>query len=730
MIEGNSTSTIYTMRQMEQLGQVLAFRHKICPKVKINILLNRLKQNEDVLRTTHKLVVTSLREGHKTTPAAEWLLDNFHLIEEQIRTSKLHLPKSFCRELPVVNDPKWKLQARIYLIARELINHTDGRLDCEGAYRILQAYQKQTPLRLGELWAFPIMLRLGLIDSLRHIAESIATSYVDQSNAKFWAERMIMPIIEEPQKLIATIAQMAKSGPRMSSAFVSEFSRRIQANCYSPTLPLTWIEEQVVGQGLSLESHQNLASQDQAHDQISISNCIASLRFLDETDWRDFVEKMSGVEAVLRADPSQDYSKMDFATRDSYRHVIEYIARYSDSDEVLVAQAALAFAREAEDGESLPRTTRHIGEYLVGHYREKLERKMGVKSKLLERFRRSIIAFPLFSYLGLLSLLTVLLLFLPTRLLIENSTQWTLLIIITVVMAFPAIQCALSIVNWVTVLILKPKPWSRMDFTKGVPVSARTMVAVPCMLTSLPTVEKLIENLEIRYLGNRDDNILYGLLSDLGDSDAEVQDSDNQFIESAVNGIRELNEKYARSENRRPFYLFHRSRQWNSGENVWMGYERKRGKLSQLNAYLRGRHRQDFATIEGDLNNLNDIRYVLTLDADSTLPRETAQTLISTMAHPLNRPRIDMTTRVVKEGYAILQPRITIHLRDRRSSHFTRLLSDDFGIDPYTKSVSDIYQDLFREGSYIGKGIYDLDAFEITLDSRFPENRILSHDLI
>ncbi|MBC7658527.1 MAG: cyclic beta 1-2 glucan synthetase [Chitinophagaceae bacterium] len=708
----------------------MAVRHKICSKVKINFLLNRLKQNEDVLRTTYKLVINALREGQKTTPAAEWLLDNFHLIEEQIRTSKLHLPRRFCRELPVVDDPKWKLQARIYLIARELINHTDGHLDCEGAYRILQAYQKQTPLRLGELWAFPIMLRLGLIDTLRHIAESIATSYVDQSNAKFWAERMIMPIIEEPQKLITTIAQMAQSEPRMSSAFVSEFSRRIQASCYSPTLPLTWIEEQVVGQGLTLESHQNLASQDQAHDQVSMSNCIASLRFLSDTDWRDFVEKMSGVEAVLKKDPSQYYSKMDFATRDSYRHVIEYIARHSQHDELTVANAAMTMAQESPDGEDQPASMKHIGEYLVGQSRHILERKMHVKPKISDRIRRGILAFPLSSYFVILVCLAAALLYYPVQILNKNGSNFGFVAGLALLLTFPAIQCALSIVNWMTVLILKPKAWSRMDFTKGVSPSARTMVVVPCMLTGIRTIEKLIENLEIRYLGNRDDNILFGLLTDFGDSEVEVEDTDSQFIGVALKGIRSLNDKYSRSEDRQPFYLFHRSRRWNPGENMWMGYERKRGKLSQLNNYLRALDLSPFSSVEGNTENLYDIRYVLTLDADSTLPRETARTLIATMAHPLNQPQIDKTTRVVKEGYAILQPRITIHLKDKSSSHFTRLLSDDFGIDPYTKSVSDIYQDLFHEGSYIGKGIYDLDAFQETLDARFPENRILSHDLI
>ena len=278
--------------------------------------------------------------------------------------------------------------------------------------------------------------------------------------------------------------------------------------------------------------------------------------------------------------------------------------------------------------------------------------------------------------------------------------------------------------------ILKPKPWPRMDFSSGVPDTSRTIVAIPSMLNDTTSIEKLVADLEIRYLGNRDKNILFTLLTDFCDAKNETEDQDHSLLVAVSDGIKNLNAKYFRDENRAPFYLFHRSRKWNPADCLWMGYERKRGKLSDFNSYLRDHNKDSFSTVVGDTMNLKNIRYVITLDADSVLPRETATQLIATMSHPFNHPEIDPSSRTIKNGYGILQPRVSLHLQNVTASRFTRLFSDDFGIDPYTKSVSDVYQDLFNEGSFIGKGIYDIDAFQRSLEFRFPVNRILSHDLI
>ena len=721
------SSEVYTLQQLEQLGHVLAFRHKHNVRKGGDSLLTTLRQNEDVLRTTYKIVCTSLQAGHKPAPAGEWLLDNFHLIEDQIQTSKRHLPRSFCKQLPSVEDPNWKRQPRIYLIARELINHSDGRLDMESISRIIRSYQKQASLQLGELWAFPIMLRLSLIDNLRHIAESIAASHIDQSNAKFWAEKISSIDPSTPQSLMGAVAELSESAPRLSSAFVSEFSRRIQMAVNSPSLALNWLEHEVMQLGSSLENHQNMASQNQAHDQMSISNSIASLRFLNDTDWREFVEDLSEVNEVLDHDPMGVFKKMDFATRDSYRHVVESLAKWSEYDELDVAKELINFA--ATDTDRHDRRS-HIGYYLLGMGRRRFEEKLEVRYPIGERLRRTITHHSHSYYFSVLSAITLFLLGIISKVLWSLPHPPVPTLILIGLFLLPIIHTALSLLNWLTSLIIKPKIWPRMDFSSGVPSADQTLVAVPCLLTGINSIEKLIDDLEVRYLGNRDPHIFFALLTDFKDSLTQVNQEDEELYGWAVAKLEAINRKYEDQDGRQPFVIFHRNRQWNPSEGQWMGYERKRGKLSQLNRFLRSEEASGFDRTSGDTAQLSNVRYVLTLDADSSLPRETARKLIETIAHPLNQPKLNKKSGVVVEGYAIIQPRVTIHLRDTQASHFTRLFTDDYGIDPYTKTSADVYQDLFHEGSFIGKGIYDIDAFEASVKSRFPENRILSHDLI
>jgi cyclic beta-1,2-glucan synthetase len=726
---GSEPPSIYTLHQLEQLGASLAVRHQRTFDGGMNTLIARLKHNEEVLRNTYRLLSNLIAEGHRTTPASDWLLDNFHVIEEQIRLSKLHLPKNFSRELPLVDDPVWKCQPRIYVLARELIDHTDACLDNASACCIINTYQKLTPLRIGELWAFPIMLRLGLLDNLRQISESVAASHIDQHNAMFWASRIAKTAATKPNTLLDEINQLAQSEPRLSSAFVSEFTRRIQTHCQCPSIPLSWMEQRVSEHGASVEHHQNMASRGQAHDQMSISNSIASLRFLSDTDWRNFVEKMSHIEAILRQDPAGAYPKMDFATRDAYRHSVEYASRFSDSSESEVAEAVIMLAkRNQSNGTS--ESSQHIGEFLLGHRKSELKRHLKVKSPLDFIVQNLINSAPLAYFFSLLFVFSAALAWIPLRLLSLNSEFTSVFLLTSALLLLSVSQSSLAMVNWVTTLILKPRIWPRMDFSAGVPSTARTVVVIPSMLCSAKMIEKLVGDLEVRFLGNRDPNILFALLTDFVDADSEVLPADEALLKQVEKAIVELNDKYSGTEPSQSFFLFHRSRRWNNEEQVWMGYERKRGKLMEFNAWLKDHGKDRFSSIIGPSKEILDIRYVITLDCDSTLPRDTASQLIATMAHPINQPTIDASTNTVRRGYAILQPRVTIHLQDPKASRFTRLFSDDFGIDPYTKSVSDVYQDLFLEGTFIGKGIYDVEAFQRSLEFRFPENRILSHDLI
>ena len=453
---------------------------------------------------------------------------------------------------------------------------------------------------------------------------------------------------------------------------------------------------------------------------------------------------------------------MDFTSRDQYRHVVEELARNSSASEEDVAHRAIALARasEAQNGEN--ERQRHAGYYLVGKGRVQLEHEVGLRLSsglLLTRIGRSL---PTTMYvLGVLlvtGLASIGVLALAKR---AGVPGWGLAALLAPTLVATS-RFAMTMVNWLATLILPPHRLPRMNYEEGIPAQSRTLVVVPSMLTSIETVDELVDHLEVYYLANRDPHLHFALLTDFADSPEEETPGDEELLARAADGVRLLIEKYAEERND-IFFLFHRPRKWNQQEGVWMGWERKRGKLEELNALLRGRGRDAFSTIVGEMGPgtmpvhaaesgeklgrgfgdsassvkdsaksgvLSCVRYVITLDADTQLPRDTARDLVATLAHPLNKPYFDPNAGRITEGYAILQPRVATTLVSSVRSNFARLFSGEAGVDPYTQMVSDVYQDAFGEGSFIGKGIYDVDAFEKACSGRFPDNRILSHDLL
>ena len=446
-------------------------------------------------------------------------------------------------------------------------------------------------------------------------------------------------------------------------------------------------------------------------------------------DWKEFVEQLSLVDETLRSDPAGVYTGMDFATRDRYRHSVEAIARSSLLTEAEVAQRAIQFSAESAQQNGSEDRAAHVGFYLIDKGRSILDRQTKVRRPWRTLLERSIRGYPLSSYLGGIGLLTALVVggfsYEVNRL---GVAGWKLLFFASVFL-FCASQLAVAIINWLIALIIKPHPLPRMDYSSSIPADCRTMVIVPTMLTSPDGIDCLIERLEIHHLANRDQHVHFGLLTDYRDAPEETWPGDEGLLERARAGVEMLNRKYP-DHGEGLFFLFHRPRRWNPAEGVWMGYERKRGKLAEFNAFLRGGSRESFSAVVGEASLLPSVKYVITLDTDTELPRDAARRLVGTMAHRLNRPVFNAALGVVADGYSILQPRLGVSLPSARRSWFVRLFAGDAGIDPYTRITSDVYQDLFREGSFIGKGIYDVDAFERAMAGRFPENRVLSHDLL
>jgi hypothetical protein len=691
-----------------------------------NLLLPRLAANEKILRDYNERTLLVEKTRH-ITPAAEWLLDNFHLLEEQIRTAQRHLPRGFNRELPQLLNGPWTHYPRVYEIALEIVSHTDGRIDASHLTSFVAGYQEVIPLKLGELWAVPIMLRLALIENLRRVAAQMNVERKDRDAAGAWADKVLHLAESNPSHLIIVVGEMAQSQPSLNQAFVTEFLRRIQEKSPSVKLAVGWIEERLAEDGRTVGQLVQSESQYQAATQASVGNSICSLRFLDTLDWQEFVEGQSVVEQTLRTDPAQVYTQMDFATRDSYRHAIERIARFSNKTELEVALLVIGLAQK-NAGHPDDRLA-HVGFFLTGKGVKILEHAAEMQIPIRRVLPRIARKFPLTFYLGGILAVTLA----ATLPLLQRTAALGISTGMFCLVALLALLCtsqlAVSLVNWFVTIFVQPAALPRLDFSKGIPPADATLVVVPTMLASVRGVETLLEALEVRYLANNDDQVYFALLTDFCDAAEEHKPEDAELLQRASEGIQALNQKY-KSDRPCIFYFFQRPRRWNEAEKIWMGYERKRGKLSDLNHCLRGGGVDHFSKIVGDLAALPHIKYVITLDTDTQLPRDAARQLAATMAHPLNRPIYDTEKGLIVEGYTILQPRVAVSLPSASRSRFVKLFSGDPGIDPYTRTVSDVYQDVFHEGSFIGKGIYDVDAFEHAVGGKFPENRILSHDLL
>jgi len=733
---------------MAQYGKSLAAVHELTFFRAGDRLLPRLASNEKLLVEVSALLMRSAEMQRRVTPAGEWLLDNFYLIEEEIRTAKRHLPPGYSRELPRLRSGPSAGLPRVYDLALQTVAHGDGRVGRGTLTRFVASYQTVKMLQLGELWAIPIMLRLALIENLRRVAVLIAAGRNERNLANAWADKMLDVAEKDPKGLILVIADMARSDPPMTSSFVAELARRLQGRSAALALPLTWIEQRLAESHQTIEQLVQIEAQYQATAQVSVSNSIGSLRMLGSMDWREFVETLSLVEQALRHDPADVYARMDFTTRDNYRHAIERVARISPLSEAEVAKAVAELAAAAvAKGAADTHRTAHVGYYLFGAGQTELERIAQVHLAPWPRVRR--LAARHLPKLYSRSIIAL------TLLLSVGVVMWAAGGIESAFTAIPlgwwllpagaalllaASQLAVALTNWGMSLLSTPRMLPRMDYSFGIPPASRTLVVVPTMLGSEQGIEDLAEQLEVRFLANRDAQLYFGLLTDFHDSAHERCDDDEALLRLAREKIEALNRKHSApanaAHNGDHFFLFHRPRLWNPRERVWMGYERKRGKLADLNALLRGRAGagpgERFLAIVGDTLPLREVRYVITLDTDTQLPRDTAWQFVATMAHPLNRPRLGGAPEAprVVGGYGILQPRVGVSLPSTNRSRYARLVGGDPGIDPYTRAVSDVYQDLFGEGSFIGKGIYDVDAFEHVLGGRLLENRVLSHDLL
>ena len=680
--------------------------------------LRRLADGARALRHAYRTLAGDVRRGEAFVPAGEWLLDNFHLVEGEIREIRHDLPARYYAELPKLATRGLAGTARVHAMAVELLRSSDARLDLQRLTRFMNAYQTVAPLGMGELWAWPSMLKLALIEHLRRLADELLESR---------AARL------EVDHYIADFEQ-ARSRGRMRAlpevihvAFVDHLLQRMREYGADASGLRKQLEERLSAAGTTVEEAVRAEHQRQAMGHISMGNSITSLRLCATLDWNLYVEHVSLVEQILHRDPSGTYARMEFTSRDRYRHAVEELADATGEAQVRVALRAIESARQAAEQPGPGQRASHVGYHLIGAGRRELETDVAYRPRRRQRLRRALFAHATLFYLGTITMLTTLGVAIALALARTANAPNGLLPWVGAVALLPASDFAVALLQRIVHRLARPRPLPRLDLRGGVPEAARTMVIVPTFITSVESAHALVDLLEVNALGNSDRHIHFALLTDFPDAATEHVPGEQAVLDAAIAGIEGLNVRYADAGGQ--FHLFHRARRWNGSEGVWMGWERKRGKIEEFNRLLRGAGDTSFVVKVGDAEFLPRVRYCLTLDSDTRLPRDAARRLISVIEHPLNRPRFDPAIGRVVEGYGILQPRVSVTMASAAGSLFARVYAGHTGVDPYTTAVSDTYQDLFGEGSFTGKGLYDVEAFSAALEGRVPENALLSHDL-
>ncbi|MCS6852425.1 MAG: glycosyl transferase family 36 [Gemmataceae bacterium] len=727
-LEGPIRAELFGLEHLEAHARELA-RHarrrvELVPGESLRRRL--LAAARDLERTRRRIVEAAARQEPIATDA-EWLLDNFHVIKDNLREVRQDLPRGYYRLLPKLGAGPFAGLPCVYALALELIAHTDSCLDETNITRFVRAYQEVRPLTIGEIWAVPIMLRLGLLENLQRLARHMEQAQAHRAQAERWKDHLLACKGISPEDVDRRL-QMRRLRCPWSDNFVVCLLQLLRDQGPEARVGMEWLEHHLSRRNDTPAEVVRRAHQQQAANQVSVGNCVTSLRLLSALDWTVFFERTSLVELELRRDPAGVYPRQDFATRDRCRRVVEQLARGSGHDELAVARRAVELARhqvEPVDGGRLHRSA-HCGYYLLDEGRLRLEADLGYRAPWAERVRRWLRGNPEVFYFGSIGTTWLALVLLAA--LGAGPVGWRRLWVALAVLV-PASELAVGLVHYLITKLLPPRVLPKLDFREGIPADCATFVVMPTMLVRPESGASLAARLEIHYLSNPDPQLHFALLTDFADAPAEQMPTDEPYLQAARDAIRALNEKYAAGGPDR-FFLFHRRRQWNPVMGCWMGWERKRGKLCEFNRLLRGDRSTSFSYISCRLEDIPIVRFVITLDADTKLPREAASALIGTLAHPLNRPRFDPVQGRVVEGYAVLQPRVSPLVVGTDSSLFARIFTGSAGIDPYTTAVSDVYQDLFGRGSFTGKGIYDVDAFEAAVGQTFPENHILSHDLI
>ncbi len=687
----------------------------------------RIRENARKILEVYRTINAAQGKGEAITPAAQWLLDNNYLVEETIYQIKRDLPRRFYRQLPRLQLANGRTIPRALAISWAFVAHSDSSVSAPMFKAIVEGFQSVEPMKIGEIWALPSLLRFVLIENLRRLAVRVANSRSMRLIANEVADKVLADRKDDDRVVLAPYAAHARD-----TTFATQLLYRLRDGSQNAGRALEWLEGELESSGsdaeeIILAEHQTLSS-----GNVTTGNIIRGLRLINDIDWTVWFEGVSRIDALLRE--RTNFASLDFASRDQYRTEIEELAKRSDKSEYAVAEkatelAGYALRPGASQGEAPETEAVDVGFFLVGPRRLELEQAIDFKPGFGLRLKR---AFRQAGWLGIVVpvfLLTVLLMWMAgSALAALGILSPSAIALMLVLFAVPASEGALAFFNTMVLLFLKPSRLVGYEYKDGLPAEARTLVVVPSLIGSRDDVEENIRNIEVHHLANMSEELYFALLSDWPDSKAEIGAADTEILQFAREQIARLNLRYPKEGTPR-FHLLHRRRLYNPVQGCWMGWERKRGKLHELNLLLRGDSDTTFLPLEAPLPE--NVVHVMTLDADTRTTRDAVVRLVGKLMHPLNKPHVDVQRRIVTAGYTILQPRITPSLTTGdEASFFQRVFSANRGLDPYVFAVSDLYQDVFGAGSFTGKGLYHIDAFEAALRDRIEENTVLSHDLL
>jgi len=691
-------------------------------------LISNLDKSYEKILKGYENIDKDGKNKKEVLPAAEWLLDNLYLVEKEYKNIKYNMPQTYYKDLPVIYKGVMKGYPRVYHIAIEIVSHTDGRMDETIIENFISAYQKNAVLTSGELWAIPIMLRIALIQNISRITEKIVKADNDKKEAEIVAERLINAFTEG--NIATEISLLNSQKYTFNSHFTERLLKLLRDNGIDSIEVYDYIDEKLGAQETNSEKIIALEHQAEANFEISMANSINSIRVIEGLNWKNYFEKLSSVDRVLREDPMQIYGEMDFQSRDNYRHEIEKISKHTKLPESYIAKKAIECCNESRALEN-KLYKQHVGYYLIDDGLSALKKEIGYKNTGIQNIKNIMKKNVEKFYIGTIVIFTMLIVcfIITSSLLNDNHKDIWRYVLAAIVILVPCSEITISIFNWSLSILSTPSFIPKMNFKKEIPEKYSTVVVIPTLLNDSGRVLELVNDLEIYYLANSQKNLFFALLGDFKDSNIEVEENDTAIVNAGILAIDNLNKKYCRDE-KKIFFFLNRLRQYNENDNNWIGFERKRGKLMEFNEFLRGSENTSYNVLSSNAHDLLKVKYVITLDADTKLPRDSAKKLIGAMAHPLNNAVINYSKKKISRGYGLMQPRIGVSILSANKTLFSKIFSGETGIDMYTTAVSDVYQDIFGEGIFTGKGIYDVDVFNYMLKDEIPENTVLSHDLL